>query len=89
MVRIGKSGPGKIGPEKSRRRAALVLSILATAKRPLTVNELQGAISISLVTRNVDFHGRKLRGSFQELCGPIIESRLDGIIELIHPSART
>lgn len=77
-----------MGPEKSRHRAALVLSILATAKRPLTVNEIQGAISISLIDSTVDFSGRKLRDSFEELCGPIIESRLNGVIELIHPMAK-
>ena len=88
LVRIGKGRSGKMGPEKSRHRAALVLSILASAKRLLTMNEIQGAISIYLPDGIVDFNGRRLRDSFEELCGPIVESRPNGIIELIHPTAK-
>lgn len=88
LVRIGKGRFGKMGPEKSRHRAALVLSILATAKRPLTINEIQGVISISLPDGIVDFNGRRLRDTFEELCGPIVESKLNGNIELIHPTAK-
>jgi hypothetical protein len=88
LKRIGKDRSGKDRPEKSQRRAATVLGIITAAKRPLKSHEIHGALSISVVERNVDFVRRKLRTPVEELCGPILEVTADGGIDLIHPTAK-
>ncbi|KAI4162388.1 MAG: hypothetical protein LQ342_003954 [Letrouitia transgressa] len=58
------------------------------ATRPLKAHELQGALSIHLEDKNIDFEKRKSIGGLEELLGPLVELHLDGSVNFIHPTAR-
>ena len=75
-------------PEKSQQRAVRVLELIITARRPLKIQEVQGALSIRLEDKSVDFARRRLVKPFAELCGPIVEVHTDDTISLVHPTAK-
>lgn len=83
--------------ERSRERIARILELLITARRPLKVHEIQGALSIRLEDSSVDFARRRLltpssqscgSNPFSELCGPIIEVHADETASLVHLTAK-
>lgn len=89
LIRIGKScsnNPNQL--EKRRQRAKLVLTLMTTSHRALYEHEIQGALAINLEEKNVDFENRHLRFPLDDLCGPIIKVRQNGIVDLIHPTAK-
>ena len=47
----------------------------------------QGAVSIDLAGKTVDFDGRRLRDDIKELCGCLVDVR-DGKLELVHTTAK-
>ncbi|KAL2066161.1 hypothetical protein VTL71DRAFT_2232 [Oculimacula yallundae] len=89
LIRIGKSHSSNSNQlEKRRQRAKLVLTLITTSQRPLYEHEIQGALSINLEQKNVDFEGRHSRFPLDDLCGPIITVRHNGVVDLIHPTAK-
>lgn len=76
---------------KSKRkwdRAKVGLDILASATRPLKVHELQGALSIRLDDKSINFEKRRSVISLEELLGPLVEVNLDDSVNFIHPTAK-
>jgi hypothetical protein len=91
LVRIGKVRPTHCAdrtPEKRLARANLVLVLVTTAKRPLFVHEIQGALAVSIKERNIDFEGRHTILPLDDLCGPIVQLHHNGLVEMIHPTAK-
>ena len=74
--------------EKTQQRTKRVLEIISTARRPLKVHELQGALSIRLQDMSVDFMRRRSITPFNELCGPLVEVHADDVVSLVHPTAK-
>jgi len=68
--------------------AKQLLGLLVCAKRSLKWTEIQGAISIDLDTKIVDFDGRCFRADSKDLCGSLVEVRPGGIVELVHMTAK-
>jgi len=64
-----------------------ILGWVVCAKRPLEIHEIQGAVSIDLEGKTVDFGGRRLRDDVKELCGCLVDVR-DGKLELVHTTAK-
>jgi hypothetical protein len=75
-------------PEKARQRAIFILEIITSATRTLQNHEIQGALSIRVNDQTIDVDRRKSRIPLDELCGPIVEVHLNGVIDLIHPTAK-
>ncbi|KAH0563181.1 hypothetical protein GP486_002248 [Trichoglossum hirsutum] len=71
-----------------REGAEQLLGLLACAKRPLKWTEIQGAISIDLGAKIVDFDGRCFRADSKDLCGSLVEIRPGGTVELVHMTAK-
>ncbi|KAH7324015.1 ankyrin repeat-containing domain protein [Rhexocercosporidium sp. MPI-PUGE-AT-0058] len=89
LIRIGKSCSSNPNQsEKRRQRAKLVLTLITTSHRALYEHEIQGALSINPEEKNVDFENRHIRFPLDDLCGPIIKVRQNGIVDLIHPTAK-
>jgi hypothetical protein len=68
--------------------AEQLLDLLVCAKRDLKWSEIQGAVSINLDTRTVDFEGRSFRVNSKDLCGSLVEIRPGGTVELVHVTAK-
>ncbi|KAI9779019.1 MAG: hypothetical protein M1816_003779 [Peltula sp. TS41687] len=68
--------------------AARLLGWLVCAKRPMKWPEIQGAMSINLEAKDVDFEGRQLLVDWKDLCGSLVERRSDDSVELVHLTAR-
>jgi len=89
LVRIGKASSGNPNQlEKRLQRARLVLTLVTTAQRALYAHEIQGALAINLEEQNVNFENRHSTFPLDDLCGPIIQVRQNGVIDLIHPTAK-
>lgn len=89
LVRIGKTSsknPNQL--EKRLQRAKLVLTLVTTSRRALYSHEIQGALAINLEEQNVNFENRHSRFPLDDLCGPIIQVHQNGIVDLIHPTAK-
>ena len=69
-------------------RAKVGLDILTVATRSLKVHEIQGALSIHLEDRSVDFENRRSVIPLEELLGPLVEVHLDDSVDFIHPTAK-
>ncbi|TVY90811.1 Ankyrin [Lachnellula willkommii] len=76
-------------PEKSRQRAKFILEIMISASRALQSHEIQGALSIRVDSQTIDFNRRRSRISLGEICGPIVEVHSNGVIDMIHPTAKS
>jgi hypothetical protein len=63
-----------------------ILGWVVCVKRPLRMHEIQGAVSIDLDGKTVDY-GRRLRDEVKELCGCLVDVR-DGKLELVHTTAK-
>lgn len=83
MVRLSKHRS-----EKSRRRAKFILEIIASATRALRSHEIQGALSIRLDDHSIDFARRRAVDPLNDICGPIIEIHANGVVDMIHPTAK-
>jgi len=70
-----------------KTQAMCILGWVVCAKRPLEMHEIQGAVSIDLEGKSVDFDGRRLRDDVKELCGCLVDVR-DGKLELVHTTAK-
>ncbi|KAL3475095.1 hypothetical protein BJX99DRAFT_259710 [Aspergillus californicus] len=77
------------GNDPKARYAKKLLAWIVCAKRSLKWHEIQGAISIDLDTRQIDFENRKLLVNSKELCGSLVEIRPSGAIELVHTTAKS
>lgn len=75
--------------EKSRQRAKFILDIITSATRTLQCHEVQGALAIRLDDRTIDFDRRRSRIPLTEICGPIVEVHPNGVIDMIHPTAKS
>lgn len=66
-----------------------ILRWLVTAKRPIRWHEIQAAKAINIEEQKVDLERRKFRKGTKDLCGPLVEIREDGTVELVHLTARS
>lgn len=69
-------------------RAKVGLDILTVAARSLKDHEIQGALSIRLEDRSIDFEKRRSVIPLEELLGPLVEVHLDESVNFVHPTAR-
>jgi hypothetical protein len=83
MVRLSKNRS-----EKSRRRARFILEVITSATRTLHSHEIQGALSIRLEDQSIDFARRRSIDPLNDVCGPIIEIHANGVVDMIHPTAK-
>jgi hypothetical protein len=56
--------------------------------RPLKWYEIQGAASIDLARKEVDFERLRVRVSIKDLCGSLVHVDSQDNIELVHSTAR-
>jgi hypothetical protein len=77
-----------VGNEPQARYARRLLGWLVCAKRSLNWHEIQGAVSIDLSTKTIEFEDRRLSLNSKQLFGSLIELRGRGTIELVHTTAR-
>ena len=66
-------------------RAKVGLNILTTAMRSLKVQEIQGALSIHLEDKSVDFEKRRSVIPLEELLGPLVEVHSDDSVNFYPP----
>jgi hypothetical protein len=64
------------------------LEIIISATRTLQSHEIQGALSIGVENQTIDFDRRRSRIPLVEICGPIVEVHPNGVIDMIHPTAK-
>ncbi|KAK4209645.1 hypothetical protein QBC37DRAFT_430021 [Rhypophila decipiens] len=77
--------------EDERYRDAIrILSWVAIAQRDLSWHEIQGAVSLDLDNRVIDFEGRRFSDEDgpKDLCGSLLEVTPGGIVTLVHSTAR-
>ena len=67
-----------------------ILSWVVIAQRDLRWHEIQGAVSLDLEGREVDFEGRRFSDEDgpKDLCGSLVEVTQEGAVTLVHSSAR-
>jgi hypothetical protein len=65
-----------------------LLTWMVCAKRPMNWREIQCGISIDLDDQTVDWDRRKFRVDSKELCGSLVEISANGIIILVHHTAK-
>jgi hypothetical protein len=58
------------------------------APRPLKWHEIQGATSIDLARKEVDFERHRVRLSIKDLCGSLVFVDSQDSIEVVHSTAR-
>ncbi|KAI1412101.1 hypothetical protein F5Y13DRAFT_164339 [Hypoxylon sp. FL1857] len=68
--------------------ALQILAWIVVAKRDLGWHEIQGAMSVDVEARAVDFRHRCLVVGPKELCGSLVELKPGDIVSLVHSSAR-
>lgn len=81
----------RINQQASRtvtKDALMLLGWLVCAKRPLKWYEIQGLKSINLNKQSVEFERQRFVVAPKDLCGSLVEIRLDGTLELVHLSAK-
>ncbi len=74
--------------QSERDAARKILAFLICTKRPLKTHELQALFCIETESQTIDFEERQLRVASKDLCGALIEIRVDKTIELVHRSAK-
>lgn len=70
------------------KMAQKILGWMVCAKRPLKWHEIQGAVSMDLEERTIDFDERKLRVHIQDLCGSLVLILPGDRVELVHSTAK-
>ncbi|OTA83135.1 hypothetical protein M434DRAFT_183549 [Hypoxylon sp. CO27-5] len=73
---------------EDRSDALQILAWVAIAKRDLGWHEIQGAMSVDVRSRTVDFRRRSLVIEPKELLGSLIELKPGNIVSLVHSSAK-
>jgi len=76
--------------EAERYRDAMqILSWVVIARRDLRWHEIQGASSLDLKNRVVDFEGRRFSDEDgpKDLCGSLLEVTQGGVVMLVHSTA--
>jgi hypothetical protein len=70
--------------------AMRILSWVAIAQRDLRWHEIQGAVSLDLETRVIDFEGRRFSDEDgpKDICGSLLEVTPGGVVTLVHSTAR-
>ena len=74
--------------QEEREDCLRVLGWVVCAKRELGWHEIQGAMSLDLESRTVDFHGRCLSGTPRDLFGSLVHIRPGNMVTLVHASAK-
>ena len=74
--------------QSERDGARKILAWLICAKRPLKTHELQALFCIDTKSQTVDFEERQLRVTSKDLCGALVETRMDRTVELVHKTAK-
>lgn len=74
--------------KRSVQRTKFILELIISSKRTIKSHEIQGALSIGMDDRTIDFDRRRSRTPLAEVCGSIVEVHSNGVIEMIHPTAR-
>ena len=72
-----------------RTRVKHILGMMTVAKRPLWLHEIQGALSIRLDDKSIDWQHRKIRKHLKATCGSIVEVHEYDSVELVHHTAKT
>ncbi|KAK8084662.1 Ankyrin repeat-containing protein [Apiospora hydei] len=65
-----------------------ILRWLVSAKRPIQWHEIQAAKAINVDGQSVELERRKIRKDIKDLCGPLVEIRQNGTVELVHLTAK-
>ncbi|OTA54483.1 hypothetical protein K449DRAFT_469433 [Hypoxylon sp. EC38] len=73
---------------EGRSDALQILAWVVIAKRDLGWHEIQGAMSVDVKSRMVDFRRRSLVVEPKELLGSLIELKPGNIVSLVHSSAK-
>jgi hypothetical protein len=71
-----------------RQTARQLLGWITCAKRSLKWQEIQGATSIDVAQRFVNFEGRQLPDHIREICGSLVDISPGNRIQLVHKTAR-
>jgi hypothetical protein len=75
-------------PLPFRQKAAMLLSWVACATRPLAWREIQAAVSIDWERQTVDFDRYQLAVDAKELCGALVERLPNGDISFVHSTVK-
>lgn len=67
----------------------MLLSWLVCAKRPLKLHEIQTMNATNLELGKVQFEQKRFRVDMKELCESLVSVRQDGVVELVHMTAKT
>ncbi|KAK4207839.1 putative zinc finger protein [Rhypophila decipiens] len=71
-----------------RRDRMMLLGWLACSKRPLKWYEIQVIKSVKPENRSLELWKRRFRVDSKDLCGSLVEIKDDGVVELVHSTAR-
>lgn len=66
----------------------MLLGWLVCSKRPLKWQEIQAAKSMDLEEQTVDMRRRRFREHAKDICGSMVEEHSDGVIDLVHLTAK-
>ncbi|KAK8130903.1 hypothetical protein PG984_007341 [Apiospora sp. TS-2023a] len=72
----------------ARESTLFILRWLVTAKRPIKWHEVQAAKAINVDEQSVELERRRIRKDIKDLCGPLVDIRVDGTVELVHSTAK-
>ncbi|KAK8044966.1 hypothetical protein PG993_004990 [Apiospora rasikravindrae] len=72
-----------------RDSSLFILRWLVSAKRPIKWHEIQAAKAINVDEQSVETERRRLRKDIKDLCGPLVEIRENGTVELVHLTAKS
>jgi hypothetical protein len=75
-------------PTPFGQKAAMLLSWVACATRPLAWREIQAAVSIDWERRTVNFDRYQLAVDAKELCGALVEQLPNGDIGFVHSTVK-
>jgi hypothetical protein len=77
------------GNRGSKHEASLfILKWLVCAKRTISWREMQAVKAIDIEKQAVDFERRRFRKTCKDLCGSLVEIHDDGVVELVHTTAK-
>ncbi|KAK8879908.1 zinc finger protein [Apiospora arundinis] len=76
-------------PLSAQESSLFILRWLVSAKRPIKWHEIQAAKAINVDAQSVELKRRGFRKDTRDLCGPLVEIREDGTVELVHSTAKS
>ncbi|KAH8800405.1 hypothetical protein F5884DRAFT_863111 [Xylogone sp. PMI_703] len=71
-----------------RQTARKLLGWITFSKRPMKWHEIQGATSINIAQREVNFEGRHMPDHIRDICGSLVEVLPGDRVQLVHTTAR-